>query len=87
MERRAAERLRLVLFPAATVESQVNGLLRILVREALHKAAHGHLDGLGIVVFAYGRQLIVDPGIYIYGTPAVFFGKLFFPPGNETAGR
>jgi MFS family permease len=23
---------------------------------------------------------------YIYGTLAVFFGKLFFPPGNETAG-
>ena len=22
----------------------------------------------------------------IYGTLAVFFGKLFFPPGNETAG-
>ncbi len=31
--------------------------------------AHGHFDSLGFELHAYGNPLIVDPGIYIYGTP------------------
>lgn len=31
--------------------------------------AHGHFDSLGFVLCSYGNPLIVDPGIYIYGTP------------------
>lgn len=29
---------------------------------------HGHNDELQIVVSAFGRELLVDPGIYVYGT-------------------
>ncbi len=29
---------------------------------------HGHADELSVVIDAYGRKLIVDPGCYIYGT-------------------
>ena len=31
--------------------------------------AHGHFDSLSFELHAYGNALIVDPGIYIYGTP------------------
>ncbi|MGQ9454685.1 MAG: heparinase II/III family protein [Armatimonadota bacterium] len=31
--------------------------------------SHGHFDSLGFELHAYGNPLIVDPGIYIYGTP------------------
>ncbi len=31
--------------------------------------AHGHRDSLGFVLWAGGNQLLMDPGVYIYGTP------------------
>ncbi|HPU25849.1 MAG TPA: alginate lyase family protein [Phycisphaerae bacterium] len=31
--------------------------------------SHGHLDPLSIVVAAYGRTVLIDPGIHTYGTP------------------
>lgn len=30
---------------------------------------HGHNDSLQMVMFAYGSELLIDPGIYVYGTP------------------
>lgn len=40
-----------------------------------------------LVVFASSLGTVFEwYDFYIYGTLAVFFGKLFFPPGNETAG-
>lgn len=30
---------------------------------------HGHNDSLQLVMFAYGSELLIDPGIYVYGTP------------------
>lgn len=31
--------------------------------------SHGHQDALSIIVAAFGRQLLIDPGVYTYGTP------------------
>ncbi len=31
-------------------------------------SGHGHDDELQMVVSAYGRELLIDPGIYVYGT-------------------
>lgn len=31
--------------------------------------SHGHRDPLSIIVAAYGRTLLIDPGIHTYGTP------------------
>nr|MCU0781314.1 MHS family MFS transporter [Akkermansiaceae bacterium] len=40
-----------------------------------------------MVIFASSLGTVFEwYDFYIYGTLAVFFGKLFFPPGNETAG-
>ena len=40
-----------------------------------------------LVIFASSLGTVFDwYDFYIYGTLAVFFGKLFFPPENETAG-
>ncbi|MEO6876456.1 MAG: MFS transporter [Opitutaceae bacterium] len=40
-----------------------------------------------LVVFASSLGTVFEwYDFYIYGTLAAFFGKLFFPPGNETAG-
>jgi hypothetical protein len=40
-----------------------------------------------LVIFASSPGTVFEwYDFYIYGTLAVFFGKLFFPPGNETAG-
>jgi hypothetical protein len=33
-----------------------------------HSTSHGHWDALGVIMAAHGRQLVVDPGVYIYGT-------------------
>ncbi len=33
-----------------------------------HSTSHGHFDALSLIVAAHGRQLIVDPGVFIYGT-------------------
>jgi len=44
-------------------------------------------QSIGRVVFASSLGTVFEwYDFYIYGTLAVFFGKLFFPPGNETAG-
>jgi MFS family permease len=40
-----------------------------------------------LVIFASSLGTVFEwYDFYIYGTLAVFFGKLFFPPGSETAG-
>jgi len=40
-----------------------------------------------LVIFASSLGTVFEwYDFYIYGTLAVFFGRLFFPPGNETAG-
>ncbi len=40
-----------------------------------------------LVIFASSLGTVFEwYDFYIYGTLAAFFGKLFFPPGNETAG-
>ena len=40
-----------------------------------------------LVIFASSLGTVFEwYDFYIYGTLAVFFGKLFFPPDNETAG-
>jgi hypothetical protein len=31
--------------------------------------SHGHRDALSIIVCTYGRLALIDPGVYIYGTP------------------
>ncbi len=51
-------------------------------------AASGPLDRRHrLVIFASSLGTVFEwYDFYIYGTLAVFFGKLFFPPGNETAG-
>jgi hypothetical protein len=39
---------------------------------ALHNgrfSGHGHHDNLSIVVSAFGKNILIDPGIYTYGTP------------------
>jgi hypothetical protein len=33
-----------------------------------HSSAHGHADQNSVVLTAYGEQMIIDPGIYVYGT-------------------
>src|SRR5271168_5054655 len=39
------------------------------------------------VIFASSLGTVFEwYDFYIYGTLAAFFGKLFFPPGNETSG-
>jgi len=32
-------------------------------------SAHGHSDANSLVLTAFGAQMLVDPGVYIYGTP------------------
>jgi len=40
-----------------------------------------------LIIFASSLGTVFEwYDFYIFGTLAVFFGKLFFPPGNETAG-
>ena len=34
-----------------------------------HSTSHGHNDALALIIAARGRQLVIDPGVYIYGTP------------------
>ena len=44
-------------------------------------------QGHKLVIFASSLGTVFEwYDFYIYGTLAAFFGKLFFPPGNETAG-
>jgi hypothetical protein len=31
--------------------------------------SHGHADALSLIVSAFGRLVLIDPGVYIYGTP------------------
>ncbi len=31
--------------------------------------SHGHWDALSVVVASFGRLVLVDPGVYVYGTP------------------
>lgn len=31
--------------------------------------SHGHWDQLSVIVAPFGRLLLIDPGVYIYGTP------------------
>ncbi|MHB1036660.1 MAG: alginate lyase family protein [Pirellulales bacterium] len=42
---------------------------RYLMLHGLHFGAHGHGDINGVVVYAYGSELLCDPGSYIYGSP------------------
>lgn len=44
--------------------------------------AHGHFDSLGFVLYGYGNPLLVDPGIYIYGTPEAV--RLISTPSHNT---
>ena len=34
-----------------------------------HSSAHGHSDANSLVLTAFGNELLIDPGVYIYGTP------------------
>ncbi|MDO8683061.1 MAG: heparinase II/III family protein [Armatimonadota bacterium] len=43
---------------------------RYLFLHGVHRGAHGHSDLNGVVVHAYGREILTDPGAYIYGSPA-----------------
>lgn len=31
--------------------------------------SHGHLDALSFILSSHGRLVLIDPGVYIYGTP------------------
>lgn len=42
---------------------------RYLILKNSHYTSHGHADSTSFMMSAYGRPLIIDPGIYIYGTP------------------
>jgi len=42
---------------------------RYLMLHGAHYGSHGHQDINGITVYAYGRELLGDPGSYIYGSP------------------
>ena len=42
---------------------------RWLFFHGVHHGAHGHADLNGVTVYAYGREILTDPGAYIYGSP------------------
>ena len=42
---------------------------RYLMMHAQHYGSHGHSDLNGITLYAYGRELLKDPGAYEYGSP------------------
>lgn len=42
---------------------------RYLMLHGVHFGAHGHSDLNSIAVYAYGRQILSDPGSYFYGSP------------------
>ncbi|MDO8682732.1 MAG: alginate lyase family protein [Armatimonadota bacterium] len=42
---------------------------RYLMLHGLYRGAHGHDDLNEVTLYAYGRELIADPGSYEYGSP------------------
>ncbi len=42
---------------------------RYLMLHGVHYGAHGHKDVNGVTLYAYGRELLIDPGSYVYGSP------------------
>ena len=42
---------------------------RYLMLHGVHKGGHGHRDLNSILAYAYGRELLTDPGPYVYGAP------------------
>ena len=42
---------------------------RYLMLHGVHYGAHGHHDINAVTLHAYGRELLIDPGSYIYGSP------------------
>ena len=42
---------------------------RYMMLHGLHWGAHGHADINGVTAYAYGRELLADPGSYIYSSP------------------
>lgn len=42
---------------------------RYLILHGVHWGAHGHNDLNSINLYAYGRELLTDPGAYLYGSP------------------
>lgn len=55
---------------------------RYLMLHGVHFGAHGHQDLNGIAgLYAYGRELLYDPGSHIYGSPEHF--KLTTAPSHN----
>ena len=42
---------------------------RYLMCHGVHYGGHGHADLNGITLYAYGHEILCDPGSYIYGSP------------------
>ncbi|MDO8682733.1 MAG: heparinase II/III family protein [Armatimonadota bacterium] len=66
---------------------------RYLMLHGLHYGAHGHADVNSINVYAYGRELLGDPGSHIYGSPehtyltsAVSHNLMTIDGGNQDRG-
>ena len=42
---------------------------RYMMFHGVHYGSHGHGDLNGVTLYAYGRELLTDPGAYTYGSP------------------
>jgi hypothetical protein len=42
---------------------------RYMMCHGVHYGAHGHADLNGVTLYAYGREFLIDPGSYVYGSP------------------
>jgi hypothetical protein len=80
-KRRATEGLRLPGIQAAEEESQMDGEVRVIVREALEELAHGHVNAQFLAQFAreallkslarvsFAAREFPQPAEMIFGSP------------------